>query len=211
MFQKIKYAYWKVVPHRLRPGELWYRFKCWIWHRYTTVKPRGLPHTWYDRSGLMPRMIFEILSQFIEGECGEDCHIDWYYPNDDGTLGHQVEVDGKRVNVLDEMKDIYDWWHNDYLVNYDHIHDEWHAHRKLHVHDVFTKITEQETKDWVKEFDPEVDEEELEEWDTQYSSPEAEVENKRIFKEANDRKDAYEKELNSRMHRIINIIPYMWT
>jgi hypothetical protein len=212
MLEKIRYAYWSIVPHRLRPGQLWYRFKCWAWHRHTTVKPRGLPHTWYDRSGLMPHMIFEILSQFIEGECGEDCHVDWYYEYDeDGVIGHQVEVGGEKVNVRDEMQDLYDWWHTDYLKNIDKIHDEWHEHRKLHVYDVFTRVTDPVTLDWVTEVDPNADAEELEEWGTQYSSPEAEVENERLFKEANDLEERYRVELNSRLHRVINIIPYMWT
>ena len=200
MLEKIQYAYWSIIPHHLRPGQLWYRLKCWVWHRYSTVKPRDLPHTWVDRSHLMPHMIFEILSKFIEKECGEDCFVEWY-----GDEPHMIEVDGKQVNVRDEMQDLYDWWHQDYLRNIDHIHDEWHEHRKLHVYNVFTRLTDQ-TLDWA---DPDYDE--LEEGGTQYSSPEAEIENNRIFAEATARKSAYEAELNSRLHRIINIIPYMWT
>jgi len=205
MLEKIQYAYWSVVPHHLRPGRLWYRFKCWIWHRYSTVKPRGLPHTWVDRSYLMPHMIFEILSDFIEEECSPG-PIEWY-----GDEPHLIEVSDKKVNVRDEMQDLYDWWHNDYLVNKDSIHDKWHAHRKLHVYDVFTRVTDQETLDWVKEVDPDADDDELEEWGTQYSSPEAEIENNRLFAEANAKKDAYRIELNSRLHRVINIIAFMWT
>lgn len=211
--ERIKYAYWKVVPYGLRPGQLWYRFKCWVWHRYSTIKPRTLPHTWVDRCSLMPHMMFEILSDFIEGECGEDCHVQWYADESDeesGWVPHTVEVDGKQVNVRDEMQDLYDWWHKDYLVNIDHIHDDWHKHREEHAKDIFTRA-DQDTKDWVDEIDPDADDEDIFEFGTKYSSPEAQVENERLFKEANERENHYREELNLRLHRVINIIPYMWT
>ena len=211
MLDKIKYAYWGAVPHHLRPGRLWYRFKCWIWHRYSTVKPRGLPHTWVDRTNLMPHMIFEILSDFIENECGEDCPVVWYGDESDEWTPHTVEVNGEKINVRDEMQDLYDWWHEDYLINKDTFHDEWHAHRELHVYDIFTRVIDQEILDWVKEVDPDADEEELEEWGTQYSSPEAEIENNRLFAEAGAKELRFTEELNSRLHRVINIIPYLWT
>jgi len=191
MLEKIQYAYWSIVPHHLRPGRLWYRFKCWVWHRYSTVKPRDLPHTWVDRCHLMPHMIFEILSNFIEEECGPDGHVEWY-----GDEPHLIEVGGKQVNVRDEMQDLYDWWHTDYTKNIDHIHDEWHEHRELHVKDVTNPV---EGRD------------DLVSWDQEYSSPEAKVENDRLFTEASKKDERYRVELNSRLHRVINIIPYMWT
>lgn len=205
---KIKYAYWKVVPYHLRPGQLWYQFKCWVWHRYSTVKPRHLGHTWVDRSELMPHTIFEILSDFIEKECGDDCHVQWYADESDTETGwtpHTVEVAGEQVNVRDEMQDLYDWWHKDYLINIEHIHDEWHKHREKHVKDVFVPVVDDETIELTD------DDESLVEWTHEYSSPEAEVENERLFKEAAEREEHYRKELNSRLHRVINIIPYMWT
>jgi hypothetical protein len=207
MIEKIQNFYWSIVPHHLRPGQLWYRFKCWIWHRYSTVKPRGLPHTWVDRSHLMPHMIFEILSNFIEKECGENCFVEWY-----GDDPHMIEVSGHQVNVRDEMQDLYDWWHKDYIVNIDNIHDEWHAHRELHVKDVFNPVEDKETLEWVESVDGSDEAfDGLVSWDHEYSSPEAEIENERLFAEARAKETAYLEGLNSRLHRVINIIPYMWT
>ena len=204
LLEKTLDTYYSLVPYHLRPGELVYRFKCWAWHRYSTVKPRHLPHTWVDRSHLMPHMMFEILSDFIEKECDEDCHVDWE------ASGHMVEVDGKQVNVRDEMQDLYDWWHQDYLKNRDNIYDEWHEHREQHVRDVFTRV-DQDTADWVKSVDPEADEDDLEEWTNEYSSEEARIENERLFKEAGERETFYIEELNRRLHRLVNVISYMWT
>jgi len=201
---KLQSAYWSAIPYHLRPGQLVYRFKCWAWHRYSTVKPRTLPHTWVDRCSLMPHMMFEILSDFIEKECDEDCHVDWE------ASGHMVTVDGKEVNVRDEMQDLYDWWHQDYLENIDHIHDEWHEHHMMHVRNIFTRVDE-ETAEWVKSVDPDVNEDDLEEWETEYSSEEARIEDERLFEEARAKEIFYAEELNRRLHRLVNVIPYMWT
>jgi hypothetical protein len=110
------------------------------------------------------------------------------------------------------MQDLYDWWHQDYTKNVDHTHDEWHKHRELHVKDVFNPVTDEETLEWAESVDG-GDEafDGLVSWDHEYSSPEAEIENERLFTEARTREKAYEDELNSRLHRVINIIPYMWT
>ena len=120
-----------------------------------------------------------------------------------------VDVGGVNVNVRNEMQDLYDWWHEDYLKNIDHIHDEWHEYRKFHVYDTFSRVRGQEIMDWVEEVDPVSGE--IEEWAAQYSSPEAEAENNRLFKEANEKENFYREELNRHLHRVINIAPYMWT
>jgi len=194
IFEKIQDSYWTIVPYNWRPGQIWYRIKCFLWHRYSTVKPREFPHTWVDRCELMPHMIFEILSQFIEGECGEDGVVDWYYEG-----GHKIEVkgevSGKLINVRDEMQDLYDWWHKDYIVNKDHTHDAYHEHFKQHGTRSFEEIQGSDHLGW----------------ETNFDTPEAEAESDRLFQEAMALEKAYEKELNSRLHRIINIIPYMWT
>ena len=68
-WQKLKRLYWKTIPYDWRPGQIWYRLTCFLWKRYTTVKPRTLPyHTWCDRDVLMVHCMFEILCRFIEGE-----------------------------------------------------------------------------------------------------------------------------------------------
>lgn len=54
--------YYTSIPNRL------YKTKCFLWHRYSTVKPRWLPHTWVDRDYLLLYTGFEILCRFFEDE-----------------------------------------------------------------------------------------------------------------------------------------------
>ena len=89
-------------------GQSWYNFKCWAWYRHTTIKPRYLPHTYMDYSDILPHMIFEILSQFLEKECSPG-HVEWY-----GDYSHKVMVGDKEVFVMDEMRYLYNWWHTYY-------------------------------------------------------------------------------------------------
>lgn len=122
LWTKVKYAYWKIWPHDLRPGVMWYNFKCWAWHRYSTVKSPHLPHTWCDRLTLLLYTSFEILTQFIDGECSPG-HVEWY-----GEGAHEVEVGGAMKNVMDEMLELYRWWNTVYLKEYPAKMDElWDA------------------------------------------------------------------------------------
>ena len=89
-----------MIPYNYRPHNIWYNIKCFLWHRYSTIKPRYLGHTWCDVTDLLPHMVFELLSKFIEGEADQ---IEWY-----GEYPHMVDD----KNVRDIMQDLYDWWHN---------------------------------------------------------------------------------------------------
>jgi hypothetical protein len=104
LITRIKYKYWEIWPHYLRPMTLWYNFKCWAWHRYGTVRCRRLPHTWSDRRTILLHASFQILTDFIDKECSPG-HVEWY-----GESPHQVEVDGVMENVMDEMLELYRWW-----------------------------------------------------------------------------------------------------
>jgi hypothetical protein len=84
----------------------WYEFKCWLWYRFTTIKPRYLGHTWTDRDELLAHMMFEILCQFIERECSPG-DINWY---EEDWPDKKVEVDGQEKWARDELQDLYDWW-----------------------------------------------------------------------------------------------------
>jgi hypothetical protein len=108
IWNKIQSGYWCVVPYEWRPKNIWYKFKCWGWKRYTTVKPRTLDHTWYDKSGLLPHVMFEILCRFVEEEMypdGEEGIVDWSWTDD-----HQ--------NAHDEMISLYKWWTEEYEEDY---------------------------------------------------------------------------------------------
>jgi len=88
------------IPYDYRLRQLIYKFKCFIWHRYTTVRPRYLGHTWCDVVELLPHAMFELLSRYVEEEADQ---IEWY-----GDYPHMI--DGKNVRV--EMQELYDWWNN---------------------------------------------------------------------------------------------------
>lgn len=88
--------YWKIIPYNWRPRQLWYYLKCWAWHRYSTVRPRYLPHTWCDRDHLLAHVMFEVLSDFIEGECSPG-DVDW-------------DSDNEHRQARKGLQDLYDWW-----------------------------------------------------------------------------------------------------
>lgn len=122
LWAKVKHTYYRWYPYDLRPHTMWYNFKCWAWHRYSTVKSPHLPHTWCDRRELLLYTSFEILTDFIDGECSPG-HVQWY-----GEGAHQVIVNGVMENVMDEMKELYFWWNTVYLKEYPAKMDElWDA------------------------------------------------------------------------------------
>lgn len=192
MLERLRSTYMSLVPYRLRPKQLWYRFKCWAWHRYSTVRVRALPHTWVDRCELMPQVMFQILSDFIEKECSPG-HVEWY-----GEYSHTITVGGKVVNVRDEMQNLYDWWHNDYLKNRDKCYDLYFDFCDKHMkRDEIEHESEEHGTlfEWV------------EVWDT----PENEEIGEVMWEAARKREVQYVEELNTRLHRLVNVIPYMWT
>lgn len=73
-----------------------YRFKCWLWYRYTTIKPRYLGHTWWDRSEVLVDVCFEVLCQFVENELN---YVNW-------------ECSEQHKNAKAEMLELYEWWKN---------------------------------------------------------------------------------------------------
>jgi len=102
MFTRLQYLYWRIVPYNWRPGQLWYQFKCWSWKRYSTVRPRWLPHTWVDRDVLLAHCMFEVLGRFLEGECGDDGIVDW-------------DADEAHRTAMAELRELWRWWAEDYL------------------------------------------------------------------------------------------------
>jgi len=176
------------------PHNLWYKFKCWAWKRYSTIKPRYLDHTWCDRTELLPHMMFEILSQFIENECSPG-HVEWY-----GEYGHKITVDGEEKYARDEMQEIYDWWNTTVQKEYPAKWDEWHERMRKHEpNELFVDYCDD---DGVLEYC---------EYNPQFDTPEQ----KEAYKEVCQECDKLEKEIadkyNEMMHRLINIRHYMWT
>jgi hypothetical protein len=102
----MRFLYYKIVPYHWRPKNIWYALKCKFWHRYTTIKPRGLSHEWLDRDLLLLHMIFEILCQFVEKELiPSEGQINW-------------ESDEEHKFAKKEMLELYHWWLNEYDEDY---------------------------------------------------------------------------------------------
>jgi hypothetical protein len=197
ILEKIKDMYYHMIPYDYRPGELWYKLKCWAWNRYSTVKPRYLGHTWCDRRELLPHAMFEILSQFIEQECSPEI-VDWK------ASGHMVTVNGKEHNVRDEMQDLYDWWHKIYQIEYKETNDLlWKEAEKHNSNDKFEEITD----------DPEITEKygKLYSWNHTFNTEE----DKEIYNKCLDAIHKLENmqnaDLEEKMHRLVKLTPYMWT
>lgn len=108
IWDKIEDVYLKLIPFNLRPKNMWYKFKCYGWKRYTTVKPRTLGHDWCDRDALLVHCIFEIVRDFLDGET----------PKTQEELEWQKEHNPPFYESWREAREIYDWWltHNDHYV-----------------------------------------------------------------------------------------------
>lgn len=96
--------------------DFWYWLKCFLWHRYTTVKPETLDHTYCDSVELLPHLVMQVLVNFVEKEKAFDCHVDW-------------DWDPEHKNVKEELLAIYHWWkwYRDY--------DSWKSHWEVYPHE----------------------------------------------------------------------------
>ncbi len=189
---KIRYAYWKIIPHDWRPGQIWYRFKCFFWHRHTTVKPRYLHHTWCDRCELLPHMMFEILGQFIKDECSPG-YVQWY-----GEDGHKITVNGQEKYVLDEMKDLVAWWNDGWNGEWEEVNAIVWA--EAHKHDPISEWTECDGE-----------ESDMSYWDPKFQGTEDGELWHVCMRAASKLERIMHKARDERLHRMIPLIPYMWT
>jgi hypothetical protein len=184
------------LPYNYRPKEIWYKIKCFVWHRYTTIKSRYLDHTWHDRVAVLPHTMFEILSRFIEGECSPG-HVDW-----EGS-GHTVEVNGETVNVRDEMQRLYDWWHTVYNKEFREVDQI-----------IWKEAQKHEPTEMFVPYEPEEDEEGKEGW-MEYDPQFPNEEDKEIYNSCmmalSKLERTQEQMLMERMHRLVNLTPYLWT
>jgi hypothetical protein len=133
--------------------------------------------------------MFEILSQFIERENP--------YPQKEYSE-HMIDVDGENKLVADEMRDLYDWWNNVYQTEYQAVRDI-----------LYREADSVECKHSDEEI--EVDGRVLYEWKQDFpTGQDREIYQRCLF--------AYSKcerqqraDLTARMHRLVNLMPYMWT
>lgn len=189
---KVKYKYWAIIPYDYRPHNIYYNVKCFF-KKYTTVKPRQLNHQWHDRSALLPYMMFEILSQFVEQEMVNSV-VEWY-----GEHSHKVEVNGVEVFVADEALALYNWWHLKYLKAYPEIEEQiWD---KIHAledgQDPFKEIEENGQKIHI--------------FDQGYLNEEAEEAATKLIRIVWDIEVAVQNELIEKMCRLSKIHRSLWT
>lgn len=101
-WDRVKFAYWKRVPYDWRPGQVWYRLKCRFWHKYSTVRPRWLGHTWVDRDELLEHVMFEVLGRYLEAEAG---------PADP----YEATAADPWAATRRELRELWRWWTEEYL------------------------------------------------------------------------------------------------
>lgn len=176
--------------------EACYRVKCWVFRPYTTIKPRYCGHTLIARRELLPLVMFEVLSQFIERECSPGC-VDWV------ASDHRINVtlpNGKVVNrnVRDEMRDLYYWWHQKFNGRYNEVADQLWAER--HEHAAKHQASMFYMKNGLRCFDP-----------FNYDTPENRAYAKALCQLANFHERAMERALDNRLRRLLAVRPYMWT
>lgn len=188
---KIKHYYWHRWPYDWRPMQAWYRLKCFVWHRYTTVRSRYHGHTWSDKTELVPHAMFELLSRFIEQECSPG-HVEWY-----GEWGHKVTVDGEEKYVRDEMQGLYDWWHTVWNGEWREVEDILWA--EAHKHNP------------VSEFEPIEGQEGMVAWHQTFATDDDRDIYKLCVGGTSKLDRMMEAELQRRLHRLVNLIPYLWT
>lgn len=190
LFTKLRNWYWRIWPYDWRPGQIWYRLKCWAWYRYTTIKSRYLDHTWHDRRNIVPHTMFEILSQFIEQECSPG-HVEWY-----GEYGHKITVNGEEKYVRDEMQDLYDWWHQVWNQRYEQVSDI-----------LWTEALKHRPR---ADFVP-IEGTSLYELNSQFATEDDALCYNKCFDALNKLEANMERKLQEQLHRLVNLIPYMWT
>lgn len=107
VFDQVREFYYKVVPYDYRPKNIWYRLKCYLWKRYTTIKPRNLNHTYCDKVDLIPNLVFEAATQFLEKE-GPQTQEQWAW---------EKEHNPDWYLALFEIRQICSWWLNEYNID----------------------------------------------------------------------------------------------
>jgi len=192
----VKDRYYKTIPYNYRPEEIWYQIKCFLFKRYSTVRVKSLPHTWCDRCDLLPHMMFQILSDFIEKECSPG-NTDWIATN------NTIKINNIEVNVREEMQALYDWWHKKYLKAYPNIQKDIWA--KINEECEPTQLFQLNAKDNYYYYNPK-----FEKTKKLTSKQQANLYNFRVDNINRMEERTYE-ELNEKLHRLVNIIPYMWT
>ena len=187
----ISKLYYRIVPYHFRPTQIWYYLKGRLWKKYNTVRARYLPYTWTDRIDVLPHIMFEVLSEFIEKECSPG-HIEWY-----GEHGHKIEINGKMKYVRDEMQDLYNWWHDVYNSAYNEIEEDlWSKIEEVCPENTFLPV----------DYNPHILK-----WELTFKNDGDEIIYEDLMRQLAKLEQNKEKKLDEMSHRLINIRQYLWT
>lgn len=188
----VKSVYWHAIPSDYRPGRLWYRLKCFVWYRYTTVKPKTLDfHTWCDRDHLLVHCMFQILVDFVEKE------IDYDFEHKNQ---HSIEINGEKRGVGDIFKQLYDYWKEFSDIDSLEEHDEWWEHHKEHSELKHIELGE-DTILGGKAYETVIE----------YDSEEAEQRDHELLMKSRDAEIVAYAKQEEMMHLLVKIHRFMWT
>lgn len=176
-----------LFPYRFSPHGLYCKY--WKHRKAWLIKPRYNCHKgWMDKVDLVPDLIFTALDNFVQEEADA---VDWE------ASGHTVEVNGEQINVGKEMKDVLVWWHHNYHILYERETERlWNIIEKCEM-----RI----------EWKPSADNPHFSHANFLWDSEEKEKLYKETMSQLNALDAKMAKELNEYLHRVINLIPYMWT
>lgn len=134
--------------------------------------------------------MFEILSDFVENECSPG-DVEWY-----GEYGHTLTVNGNEKFVRDEIQDLYNWWHKVWNQEYGQVSDMlWEEAIKHAPFDEWLPIKDSDLDEYTPQFASEED---------------AEIYRQQLDA-LNKLEICMEKDLQRYLHRLVNVIPYLWT
>jgi len=174
---------------KYNPRQIWYHLRCRFWHRYYCVSPRYLSkYHWVDKDTVLVHTMFEVLCQFIEDECSPGI-VDW-----EGS-GHMINIDGEDVNVRAEMQFLYNWWVHTYNKAYEEVNDILYTKIEKHMP---TRCWKQISKH-VSEYHP------------KHKTKHDEAQYRIYMDAATKLENIKDKDSKEKMHRLVNISPYMWT
>lgn len=179
------------VFKRFKTLNIFSRIKNRLLNRRGIPKPRYLSRGYHDTLDVLPHMMFELLSVFVEEEL---CHnsIEWY--GDDGPL---INIDGTGVYVRDEIQCLYTWW-NDYynhsrLDEYEVVYGELERCQPTMKRVLYPDIPGTTTTDFI------------------FDTDEQEVYYTKCLETLYTMEDEDEMILQANLHRLVNLRRYLWT
>lgn len=184
---KVRNAY-HLIPYDYRLRQVWQKVKDFCWNRYSTIKPRTLGHSWCDRRELLLHMSMEILGNFIENECSPG-HVLWYGEEGPTVYGEYV---------MDEMKEIWDWWNITYQKEYPEAIDN-----------IWNLISDCGPEIRHEELDP--PETNLKQMVFHFETEEQETKYKALTEQAHKLEQRVEDESDKMLQRLAAVRQYMWT